>query len=535
MEERNATDPKPGNFLSEGFRELGRRIARARLRGAIRKQEAERAAALVVLGQRAWDEKIDLSAFADLRDRLAGLDARTGELSATASRLDAEKSALETERRAELEKFAVRRKAVEEKKRPVDSALGTSRSAKSALEQLIRQSESRQAAIAGKLSTLDRDIAAPGTAAAPEHGPKLAAAQSERAKLIAEQGDLGAKVAKAREDLPGHVTEESRLSGESQKFAAEIAVIEAEQKASLAHIDENLARVRKEAEGASQQASAVQKDRTGNLGSLGQSLYEAKVTAPQLAEPMERVAAIDRARAQAQSTHDASTAISQSLAGATMARFWSVLVGVPLLLAALGVGTWQYLHRRAAPAPVAMPSPAVPAKGCTAQPAPDHGEGVAIAADCTRIEGTFVEGRLHGKGRKAWPNGELMEGRFYGGYLNGPGVHVLRDGRRIEATFSGGRATGPGKLTMPDGTVHEGKLSGPAIVGWGVRRSPNGEVLAGDWREAPGGGTQPFGLMLRVRPDGTREKVEAAALDPAGAKPAAPVAQVQPVADDKLY
>ncbi|HEX4943221.1 MAG TPA: hypothetical protein VFV55_02640 [Usitatibacteraceae bacterium] len=535
MEERNATEPKRGNFLSEGFRELGRKIDRAKLRSLMRKQETDRAAALVALGQRAWEEKIDLSAFAELRDRLTGLDARAGELSATASKLDAEKSTLETERRAELEKFAARRKAVEEKKSPIDAALRTSRSAKTAIEQAIKQSESRLAAIAGKLSTLDRDIAAFGTAAAPGQGPKLAAAQAERAKLAAEQVDLGARMAKAREDLPAHVTEESRLSGESQKYAAEIAVIDAEQKASIAHIDENLARVRKESQGASQQASAVQKDRSGNLGSLGQALYEAKVAAPQLAEPAGRVAAIDRARAEAQSTLDASTAESQLLSGATMATFWSVLVGVPLLLAALGVGTWQFLHRRAAPAPVAIQATTVPGKGCTYQQPPDSGEGVSISSDCTRTEGTFVEGRLHGKGRKAWPNGELMEGQFYSGSLYGPGLHVTRDGRRIEAAFSGGRPIGPGKLTMPDGTVFEGRFWGPAIVGWGVRRSPNGEVLAGDWREAPGGGMKPFGLMLRVRPDGTREKVEAAALDPASAPSAAPATQAQPVSDDKLY
>ena len=86
--------PGHGNFLSEGFRELGRKMDRSKLRGSMRKQDVERAVALTALGQRAWDEKIDLSAFAELRDRLAELDARAGELTATASKLDSEKSAL---------------------------------------------------------------------------------------------------------------------------------------------------------------------------------------------------------------------------------------------------------------------------------------------------------------------------------------------------------------------------------------------------------------------------------------------------------
>ena len=282
----------------------------------------------------------------------------------------------------------------------------------------------------------------------------------------------------------------------------------------------------------------MKSDRAGAFRELGAALYGVANRAPKLAEPVERVAAIDRSRALEESALDSSLAETRSLAGGTMAKFWSVLVGVPLVLAALGFGAWQVLNRRAAPAPVAklaQPAPGTPGKSCTYQAAPTHGEGVAIAADCTRTEGTFVEGRLHGKGRKAWPSGELMEGEFFGGYLYGPGVRVYRDGRRIEASFTGGRPMGPGKVTMPDGTVYEGRLSGPIILGWGIRRSPDGVVVAGDWREAPNDGMRPFGEMLRVIPGGKREKVDASVIDPAAAKPSAAASQGPPVAEVNPY
>ena len=76
-----------GNFLAEGFRELGRKIERSKLRGAMRKSDAERAVALTALGQKAWEGKVDLSSFADLRDKLAGLDSQAGALSETTSKL----------------------------------------------------------------------------------------------------------------------------------------------------------------------------------------------------------------------------------------------------------------------------------------------------------------------------------------------------------------------------------------------------------------------------------------------------------------
>jgi len=524
-----------GNFLAEGFRELGRKIERSKLRGAMRKSDAERVVALAALGQKAWEGKVDLSSFADLRDKLAGLDTQAGALSETTSKLDQEKAALEAEKRAELEKFTARRKVVEEKKSPVDKSLRDVRSLKSSCEKAIKQGESRQAAIAGKFATLDRDIATLGAATAPEQAPKLAAAQSERTKLVAENGELAAKLAKARDELPRHASEESAFAGESQKYAAEIAAIDAGQKAAIGHIDTNLARVRKETQGATQQASAVQKDRAGNFGVLGQALYDSQFRPMEIGGAVEGVAAIDRAREQARTAHDASLYDSQSLAGGTMAKFWGVMVGVPVLLAALGAGTYQFLQRRAAPAPVVQSAPALPGKSCAVQAPPIDGEGVGVTADCTRTEGTFVEGRLHGKGRKSYASGELLEGQFFNGYLYGPGVRVYHDGRRFDSEFSGGRPMGQGKLTMPDGTTYTGRFWGPMLLGWGVRRSPSGEILAGDWREAPGGEMKPFGTMLRVRPDGTKEKIEAATLDPAAAIPAAPATQAPQATDGKLY
>lgn len=522
-----------GNFLSAGFRELGRKLARSKLRTALRKLEADRLAALAALGQRAWEEDVDLAAFEAHRDRLAGLEAKAGELTATAGKLGEQQAALEQERRAGLEAFGARRKAVEEVKKPVDAALREARSRKSAADQAVKQAEGRLAAIAGRLATLERDIASLAVA---DPQQKLAGTKAEQAKLSAEQGDWVPKLATARASLPALAAEESRLAAESQKHAADLAAIEAEQRSTIGHIDKSLASVRGEAQGAARQAGAVQKDRTGALGELGLALLQAGVRDPALAEPLGRLEAIDRDRAGTQSAIDASLALTSAMGSGTMALFWGVLVGVPLLAAAIAYGAWQFLQRRAAPAPapapVAQAVPARPGEACASQAPPAHGEGVQVFADCARFEGTFVEGRLHGKGKKAWATGERMEGEFFAGFLHGPGVRVYRDGRRVEGVFMGGRPVGQGRITMKDGTVYEGRLWGPAILGWGVRRSPNGEIVAGDWREASESTMRPVGEMLRVRPGGAKEKVDASVIDPAATRPATPPAALP---DGKLY
>lgn len=102
-------------FIREGFRELGRKLERRKLRKQAQHQEQERSAALVQLGQRAWQEKIDLAGFAGLRDQLAQLEGRAGELSASMQKLESERASLEARQKEETGKFDGQRKAVEEK------------------------------------------------------------------------------------------------------------------------------------------------------------------------------------------------------------------------------------------------------------------------------------------------------------------------------------------------------------------------------------------------------------------------------------
>lgn len=494
-----------GNFLSEGIRELRRKFARAGLRRTIRRQDSERLVALAELGRRAWEDKVDIAAHAGLRDRLAGLHSRAGELSQATSRLEGEKSGLETRRREEIDAFTARRGAVEAKKKPVDAALNEARSRRAACEQAIRQAESRLATIAGKLAGLERDIASLGAAASADAPQKIATAQAERSKLAGEQAELGPKVAASRAQLPGHAAEEGRLSADSQQHAAEIAAIDAEQKAAVGRIDTELARVRSELQGATQQSVAVQKDRDGAFGELGKALYDAGVSAPALAGPVARVESIDRGRAEADSALEASLAETRSLPGATMAKFWGVVLGVPLVLVAVGMGAYQYLHRSlpvaAAPQPVAQAK----AGKCEAQKPPDEGTGVSVRSDCTRAEGTFAEGRLR-SGKITYPDGRVREGNFVGGLQAGKGTLSWSDGRRYEGMFVDGRSMGPGVYVAADGTRDTGMFKpGVKLHGIGAREIPGRGALVGEFDHG-----KPSRKMALVK-DGKAEVVDLAA------------------------
>ncbi len=344
---QTATDARRGSFLAQGYRELRRSLARVTLRKKIRQQGLERTKALTTLGQHAWDGKVDLSGFAELRDQLSGLDARAGELSQTTSKLKSDQAALESERRTELEQFSARRREITEKKNPVDTALRAARARKAECEQALARSDARIAAIPAQLASLDAEIPSLAALTTPDQPQRIAAAQEKRTRLAAEQADLTTKLAAARADLPGLAVEEQRLSGESGQHAAAIVAVDAEQKAALERIDAGLSKIRSESQGASQQTNALRSQRAEIFASLGLGLYNSAVRPPALAEDVERIAAVDRASTEFESALAGSMGETQSLPRGTMVRFWCVVVGVPLILVVAGLGAYQFLGRRA--------------------------------------------------------------------------------------------------------------------------------------------------------------------------------------------
>ena len=331
-------------FLAAGFAELGRKIDRLKLRRKLATQDRERAVALTALGQRAWDERIGLDAHAADRAALEGLDARAGELATTAGALREELARLEAQRKAEAQEHAERCKDIETRREPVERALRENNARKSAAEEALRRGETRLPAIATELTSLEREAAT-----MPESDPRRAAAGERRAKLQAEQAAVDAALQTARAEHPGLAAENARLAEQSRLGAQELATAIQEERAALAAIDEALKKARTQLQGALQQTGAVQGERTSALEALGGRIYESRAAPAALSGEVARVEAIDRERESIRAATDASMGLTRALPGSTMALFWLVLLGIPLLIVAavLGYRAWD----RPGPAP----------------------------------------------------------------------------------------------------------------------------------------------------------------------------------------
>ena len=289
----------PG-FLANGFREISRKSSRLGLRRQLTAHDRKRQDALAELGRAAWQAGIDLSDFGQQREQLQRLDARAGELSATAARLEKERAALEARRQAESARFDGLLQPPRANQTEADAALKAARAA---------------------LAEKEKAIKAAGTA-----GPPAPAEAETRQALAAEVG---------------------RRTEESTKAANEVNRLEAEKKAAFVPIDADLKRIRQESSGATRESATVGRERTDRFRDLGLALYDRKTAEPALTALVEAVAAVDRDRGATQAAIDSSLALTGAMPPGTMAKFWAAVL-VPILCAAAAYAAYS---RFGSPAP----------------------------------------------------------------------------------------------------------------------------------------------------------------------------------------
>ncbi len=284
----------PGFFVN-GFHEMGRTSSRFSLRRQLAAQDAKRRDALAGLGRAAWQSGIDLAAFGPQREQIQKLDARAGELSATAARLEKERADLEARRQAEVARFDALLQPARGKQAESDAALKAARAV---------------------LAEKERAMKAAGAAAPPA------------------PADVD-----ARQGLASEVT---KRVDESARAAGEVNRLEAEKKAALVPIDADLKRVRQESTGATRESTTVGREQVDRFRDLGLALYDKRHADPALAASIDAVAAIDRGRGATQAAIDSSLALTAAMPPGTMAKFWLAML-LPIVCAGAAYATYSRL------------------------------------------------------------------------------------------------------------------------------------------------------------------------------------------------
>jgi len=111
-------------------------------------------------------------------------------------------------------------------------------------------------------------------------------------------------------------------------------------------------------------------------------------------------------------------------------------------------------------------------------------EGDLIWKDGKRYKGSFIDGKMTGKGvlhlRAA---NQRYEGDFIDGRMTGKGKYYFKNGNIYEGDFNGDDMTGKGIMRFANGLVYEGDFYKDDMTGKGIMRYANGDVYEGDWKD----------------------------------------------------
>lgn len=123
----------------------------------------------------------------------------------------------------------------------------------------------------------------------------------------------------------------------------------------------------------------------------------------------------------------------------------------------------------------------------------------AVTVDGARYFGPLRAGKLQGRGRLEWENGNRYEGEFDRGMMSGNGKLTSTSGFTYEGEFKSGQFSGKGDATFDDGRKYRGEFARSKFHGKGRHENAAGEVYEGDFEQSEFTGSGTY-----TRPDGTR-------------------------------
>jgi chromosome segregation ATPase len=255
------------SIFREGMKERRRKKSLRKSKNELKEKERIHDQQLTALGQKAWESKINIVAYADLQARLTAAQKQFDDLQAQAEKLQEQKQAEEEERKRENERFAARQKEVEAKKKIVDGNLQEQNNALNAIQKEVEQGSSRLKAIASERAQLEIKIAATTT---PD--TEKIAGQNKLTGLAKEVGELKTKVREKEEAGKVGSAKITPLQEESDRLQKQIDSINAEQKQVVGDWDKKISALNLEMTGSNNKIKETEKTQGTNYKQLGEKL-----------------------------------------------------------------------------------------------------------------------------------------------------------------------------------------------------------------------------------------------------------------------
>ncbi|TFG74828.1 MAG: hypothetical protein E4H23_11500 [Chrysiogenales bacterium] len=272
------------SIFQEGMKERKRKKSLGKISNEFKEKEKVHAGRLTALGQKAWEEKTDISAFADVQAALSSAQQNLDDLRTQAEKILKQKQDSEAAKKQENDRFSANQKEMEEKKRDVDQKLNGQRNAWQALQKEMGQATSRLAAIATERTKLNGKTA------------DAATSETEKTDLAKQLADL----AKEEDELKSRIKEKEEsgkplqlqlvpLQEESAQLLKQMESLRAEQKKMLVEMDKKITALNNELSTNSEKTREAEKNQKLDFKILGERITGAQHADPNIAKEIAAV------------------------------------------------------------------------------------------------------------------------------------------------------------------------------------------------------------------------------------------------------
>jgi len=276
------------SIFQEGMKERKRKKSLGKVSDEFKEKEKVHSGQLTALGQKAWEAKTDISAFAEVQAALGAAQQNLDDLRAQAEKLQEQKQDSETAKKQENDRYSASQKEMEEKKRDVDQRLNGQKNAWQTLQKEMGQASSRLAVI-----TAERTRLSAKTADAATTEMEKTDLAKQLADLAKEEDELKTRSKENEESGKPLQLQMAPLQEESGKLQKQIESIRAEQKKMLVEMDKKIATLNNDLSRNSEKTKEAEKKQKLDFKILGEKITGGQQVDPNIAK---EVAAVLTAR-----------------------------------------------------------------------------------------------------------------------------------------------------------------------------------------------------------------------------------------------
>jgi myosin heavy subunit len=260
-------------IFQQGWKELRRKSALLQAKREFKQKEKVYEEQLTALGQKAWESKLDINAYENVKELLTSAQKQQDDLKAQLEDLENRKKETEEKKKQENETYNSQLKEVEEKKKGVDDRLEDEKKVLKEAQKEMDNAKKRLTEITDEKNRLNKKA---DDAETPEEEKKQIPGKLEA--LDKEKAELDETVGSRTEEINGLLEAIKPIQEESDRFKKQIDDIRDQQKQVIGELDKAISEIKKEMDGCNDKLKEVDEEQEKNFKLLGEKLAAAGVT-----------------------------------------------------------------------------------------------------------------------------------------------------------------------------------------------------------------------------------------------------------------